>query len=1018
MRRLASICLLLICALLSGNATAGHIHGISPAVVQPGISQRAVVNMNTWQNPNEYSTINLIVSGANSASPYGLGWNSGTVWSSAVLDPKGWPCWNPASPPAGTTCTNTTGTSNPNTGKGFGGTWNLPVSNNYSGVYCVQILGSGNLNLNGNSSAVTFTAASAQTCANFDHGAVNCDGASHFTNSGTASLSTATVTSTDENWLWSCIAVTYSGAATGLGWEVTTDDPNQTGHYIKDVRIYQQSDGADLDGTGLCAPNPCIFRAAYKNIYLSYDPSYIRVGVNWAAASEVGDMDFTRRMTPLNAIGYSSNSGSFVTKFLPYQVSTGTNNYVVAGVTGTPTNMTHGEVANFIVGTQSTGAGYPSVTALSIPVAGTVQITTGGTFPFANGDTIVVCFNNCSPLNSTNKNLNWFPVTVATGGGTNTVTFLYANTASLTACSGNCGANAVEFYTLQVGSGSNRTAYPLVNNQGSAPYAIGTLKAPDSNGMEKATFCFNKNFVGQWDGAGNFGALGVWKTCGTNGIPLEIMTAFINELNMMSPPHPINMWYAVPPNALICNTFYCDADTTSTNEWAANAVNVIMNGANGYAGLTPSAQLIVEGGNELWGGSVGGSQDLAARGYYRYPACACPSDLYLMSTLWSSWVVYDIKQAAVYSSYGSRIHFARTGQAVAGSGGGNAESISGTGNVATYVLPDAAYPLGSSQPNAPILDYDYGFAVAPYLQTGSTTYNTNICSSGNVNPCTGSYGTIVTSWISDVQTANASGTANGFLGSSAIADLASWFGTSGLITTDAGQSSINSSITEMAALATLLSTGTTNNNGVAYNRPALNYEGISLNYGWGFPTTISAISCASGTATFTASNSYSASQSVVINDVSVAGYNTIVTVSATGLSSSGFQASYGGSCPTGGAPTVTYQGRLGYTTNVVNGFFLAGIYSTAWSNAVVAFMNSFTGATNNQYMPSTYVLITGDWGMTFPDSFGDTTTEGSGVAPVWTAIGTRNQALTPYLLNRDLDPTSNDSSPAFLNMAT
>ena len=1014
MQKFAVLCLLLVCALLSGNARAGHVHGISSAPVIPGISRRAVVNMNTAQNNPDYLTINLIQMAPTTIGPWSTTWSSGTIWSSAVLDPQGWPCWNPASPPAGTTCTNTSGSNNPAQGRGFGGGYWVPASANFAGPYCYQGYGTGVVNINANAGGVTFTAASGQKCATFS-ASLNCDGTSQG-GSGTASISTSILTVTDESWTGWCIALTLSGSLNDLGFDVTSDDPNNTGHYFKGFQIYQQPDGADLAGTGLCTPNPCIFRAAAKQTYLNYDPSYVRM-VNWAAATLGADMNFTKRMTPLNAIGYGGNGASFTTQFLPYQASSGTYALTVSGVTGTPTNMTQGEVAQFRVGTTTTGGGEPQISALSIPISGTVQITTGGTFPFANGDTIIICISNCLPTTSTNKILNLFPVTVASGGGTNTITFSFANTAGLTACSGNCSAIAAEFFTLQVGSGGNRTAYPMVNNQGAAPFSIfSNLTAGNLT-----NFCFNKNYVGQWDGAGNPVTGGVWMQCNGYGIPIELMVAWINELNAMSPAHTINLWYQVPPTALICNTFYCDADTTSTNEWPANAVDVIMNPgstsrAKGYSELKSPAQLIVEGGNELWCGSVGGSQDIAKWAYYRYLGSNAPNDCYFGSTLWSAWVVRDIKQSSVYSSYGSRIHFIRTGQAVAGgaTSTGNAESIMGNSNVGTYVLPDAAYPLGSSGANAPILDYDYGFAVAPYIYTTNATYNSNVCSTNTYSPCTGTPGTIVAQWVTDVQSANASGTANGFLGSAAIADIASWAGPSGLLTTDSGQSSISSSETEMTSLASLLSSQTLNNNGNPYNSTISNYEGGSLNYPWVNPNRITAISCAAGTASFTVGNSYASGDNVVVNDVSVAGYNSIVSVSATGLSSSGFQTTSYVTCPSG-TPTASYQGGYGYSTNLNNGFLIAGVTSTGWGTAMVNFFNTFTG---NMYMPSTYVLIQGgEWAMAFPDTFGAGSNENTGVFPIWTSIGTRNQALTPYLLNRDLDPASNDFSPAFLDMA-
>ena len=66
------------------------------------------------------------------------------------------------------------------------------------------------------------------------------------------------------------------------------------------------------------------------------------------------------------------------------------------------------------------------------------------------------------------------------------------------------------------------------------------------------TFIFDKTIAAQTDGAGNY-VYGVWmfNDVGANnghdgGVPLEICTALVNEVNAMRPARPIHMWMNIP----------------------------------------------------------------------------------------------------------------------------------------------------------------------------------------------------------------------------------------------------------------------------------------------------------------------------------------------------------------------------------------------------------------------------------------------------------------------------------------
>ena len=66
------------------------------------------------------------------------------------------------------------------------------------------------------------------------------------------------------------------------------------------------------------------------------------------------------------------------------------------------------------------------------------------------------------------------------------------------------------------------------------------------------------------------------------GVPLEICTALVNELNAMkqlaSPGSgAINLWITTPPKALMS----VDSDYTSGENWAVKAVDICLNGDGG-----------------------------------------------------------------------------------------------------------------------------------------------------------------------------------------------------------------------------------------------------------------------------------------------------------------------------------------------------------------------------------------------------------------------------------------------------
>ena len=117
---------------------------------------------------------------------------------------------------------------------------------------------------------------------------------------------------------------------------------------------------------------------------------------------------------------------------------------------------------------------------------------------------------------------------------------------------------AIEYFSLEIGG---RGAFPIIQSNGSplgqAAFAVSYLAT-----SRYVTFYFDKNIAGRKDGTGNW-VRGAWltnasvnSTSGTSlphngGVPIEVCTALINELNALGPRRPIHMWITLPLNALL-----------------------------------------------------------------------------------------------------------------------------------------------------------------------------------------------------------------------------------------------------------------------------------------------------------------------------------------------------------------------------------------------------------------------------------------------------------------------------------
>lgn len=1034
-RSLIALCL---CLITGASQSQWAIFQVGSSV-KP-VTQRSVLDIGFLDTP-DYIFIDMFMQGAPSPT-VSLG---GTYITSALLDAQGFPCTNIVN----TNCPNSAAT-NP-AGPGTGGTIgfgaavpaNTTATPNYTGYYCAQGFGTGKLQFQSPVGGTwTIQAAGTTTCGAFNGGAAN-----NCTSSNVTIGSVSTVTDTwTTGW---CVALTYTGPRqTGDQGDtliVSSDDLNSNGYYIKGVHLYQQPDGADFASgcPGLTPSGGCLYRHAFKQTMVTQDYAAIRF-LDWTNWSWGGR--FEDRPTPVNQPYPAVNTR--YAGLLPYPQASRTsgNIYAVSGVTGTPTSMKHGEQVIFEAPSAGNN-GYAAVSTMAI--AGTTvtltysnPVTAGSSSTgFSTGD-VMMFFG--AGLQPTVGNLYRFPVTV-TVDSTTQLHFTYAGAAGLTPCSSNCGRFG-ETSTLQVGSGSDRTAYPILDSNGE--YPIAADEAVPVNTYSK--YCFSKVLVGTFDGSGNAN-YGAWWACGIDIVPLEYITELINEINALNPAHPTSLWLNLAAFGMVCSTYYSDPDCASGSDYPLNAAKTIINGANGYAGLQSPAKLFLEHGNETWDGSAEASMLSlvaalpAASGHL---GCGQNNGNGLVGpTLMSELAMQDVQ--TVYP-IGGQVKYTMGLQGGFTGGAGGTTRIAGPLDAfASSCVPAVPTGLG-----APIALYDYA-NLATYVDGGGN---------GNLT-------TYATQWASDVNTF-------GFSSSQAATDLAVWahvvagdngFGSGTLVTngsTAAGNnvlhfasvpswvapgmsiSDTNNGVAFFGGTTPMSTTSTTvtlnqnvnstvnsgdtivfnNGNSIAqyetfvqtyetaiapYNKFIISYEG-----GWNDSQTfgeITGISCTgSGVVTVNATATNFEANSMVINNVSVAGYNGVFT--ASGNAGTFTYTAPGATCPAG-TPTTDFQGFYGFVTTLEDGFKWYSKMGSGWSTQVVNYLN-WSLAQPHTGMPNlAYVYVDTHWGLAAPDPFGPTNTEAGGVGAAWTAIGNFNRAQQNFLLKRDLDPAANDNTPMWLNEA-
>jgi hypothetical protein len=429
------------------------------------------------------------------------------------------------------------------------------------------------------------------------------------------------------------IQITYSGPRQQIGWRVL--QTNQSGGgYFRNLRIFRAEDEGDLNA-GM------VFRRAYKNMLVNLDPSAIR-SMNWTGGNDAQQTRFENRAVPT----YATYGGSNPTISPAYTETSGTNLYSLEAVPGTPTQMLHGEIVQTRIGTGVLRAGAKTVAAITRSNPGIVTSIAHG---FRTGDKII------HRISSGMGQLDYLPISISVIDDDH-----YSIGLDTTSFSQFVAGQAMEYISLNVGG---RGEYPIVFSDGTTPassYSNNYIRAGDYK-----TFFFDKTLTASKDAAGN-AVYGVWlfsTSAPQNylpynaGVPLEICTALIRELNAMNPRSPIDMWITIPHKGLLS----MDPDYALASNFAIGSVRVVLNGANGYGGLPKQNNLFVEYSNETWNWSFPQTSYLARKGYLRDPSSG--SSTSYMASLRSVVMVKDIE-----SEFGAepRIKFVLSGQGSSG----------------------------------------------------------------------------------------------------------------------------------------------------------------------------------------------------------------------------------------------------------------------------------------------------------------------------------------------------------------
>ena len=629
------ICCLAAIAFLATNAVAGF-HGGTGTPVQ-ALTSRSLLSLNyTYNNPS-YAWINFF-NGSNATwYPYSSSWATGQAFNASLFDASGNLTYSYSS------------------GEIVGAGLVIPPGTEYSGTYCLD---SGDTthaqSFTLNSDTASWSQASNTTCANGSctGSGVTISGSNKFVISGT-------------NW---CIPLTFSGTGGFIHITMTANDPSATGAYERDVRLYEQPDATDL-------ANGLVFRRAFKQPLVNLDPGFIRF-VNWDGPGHQGDaigVRFENRMPVLN--GAVSYAGFNVCGVVPYTDITGTDAYSLAAGTAsgcsslsTPGALTHGDIVTARVDHANsqgncTGGVCPAITAITN--ATEAVVTTATAHGFVAGEVVYLFISNAGM-----PTLNLFPVTIQNDANLTSTTFgiNFNSTSAGTFNSGTCGTGTVSTCSVMPYISLNLNgmgARPIVQENSVGSIALFGSTSFSANAY--ITLVYDKLMSGLTDGSGN-PIQGVWHSRGSSSFgpinwsaPIEMQVELINELNAMLPNGrpPINMWFNLPFMSMVS----IDPDYSSGSEYPVNALNTILNGANGYAGLCAKCSVILEMSDETWNTGYPATYWFTNVGLQRWgTSLTSASDFTSYSTFRLAQIIADVKASPYYNS--RRVFFDDGGQQV------------------------------------------------------------------------------------------------------------------------------------------------------------------------------------------------------------------------------------------------------------------------------------------------------------------------------------------------------------------
>jgi hypothetical protein len=627
--------------------------------------KRSVMNMN-FAGVTEYAFIDHVRGGIQ----FGPGtsstwWTPGDPLWTQNIDSDGWPAYS-------TAVINKIASL---------GAIRIPASADFAGPYTIDGFGSGVITLA--SGTWTLGAATGVTKAS----------------------NNLTVTDQGPGVRWTA-QLTYSGSRADVGLNCGTVDPLNTGKFIRQVRFYRTEDAADLVA-GM------VFRTPWKQIYADLNPGFIRF-MNWYGDNSARLCRFENRAQP----SHTGSVGRYNWATGPrYGETTGTNQFALAAVTGTPSSMQHGEVAqtritNALVRSPayvSGGSVNKTITAITKANPGVVTCTGHG---FNTGDKII----HLTSAGMTELDRRVCTITVSDA---NTYSLGIDTSAFSTFTAGSCN----QYISLQVGSGNDRRDYPVVFDDGYTPanlFGHEYLAAGDGK-----TFYFDKTIYAAKDSDGTI-IQGVWIFGGNGkdvghkpGIPLEVCVACVNEINELSS-SPVGMWLNIPHGALLS----VDPDYSAGSNTAVNSIDVVINGANGYDGLGASLPLVIEYSNETWNSAnldFAQTMYLTQKGVQRWGlGLTSVTDRSSYAPLRSYLMCKDIQAAFPRVSY-PRIKYVMGFHGSQGIASGvNYNRTHGT----TAMLTDAWNPNGDT----PMSVHDYAaFAAYIYNDDSNATYSKATC---------------------------------------------------------------------------------------------------------------------------------------------------------------------------------------------------------------------------------------------------------------------------------------------------